>query len=58
MDSITTQIRSLADAADKDGRQSILDSLQQLQAQLETPQDVLMKLHNSVSKSQNISVEA
>nr|KAK5438908.1 hypothetical protein LTR18_008343 [Exophiala xenobiotica] len=47
MDAIIIQIRSLAEAADGAGRQSILDALQQLQAQLETPQDVLMKLHNS-----------
>ena len=50
MDSIITQIRSLAEAADKAGRHSILDALQQLQSQLETPQDVLMKLYNSVSQ--------
>jgi len=47
MDSIISQIRSLAEAADEAGRHSILDALQLLQSQLETPMDVLMKLYNS-----------
>jgi len=51
MDSIISQIRSLAEAADEAGRHSILDALQLLQSQLETPMDVLMKLYNSVSRN-------
>ncbi|KIW19666.1 hypothetical protein PV08_00240 [Exophiala spinifera] len=47
MDAIITQISSLAKDADDVGRQAILKALQQLQAQLESPVEVFLKLYNA-----------
>lgn len=54
MDAIATQIRALADAADEAGRYSILNALQTLQYQLEPPNDIFLRLYNSVCFSPNL----
>ncbi|KIX03206.1 uncharacterized protein Z518_06758 [Rhinocladiella mackenziei CBS 650.93] len=47
MDSIVGQIRSLAESADAVGRNQILNTLRDLQYDLETPMDTYMKFVNS-----------
>lgn len=49
MDSIVSQVQTLADRADEAGRNDILRTLRDLQHQLETPKDLFLKLYNSVS---------
>lgn len=49
MDSIVSQIQTLADNADEVGRNDILRTLRDLQYQLETPKDLFLKIYNSVS---------
>lgn len=48
MDSLISQIKSLAETADEAGRKSIRAGLEELQSQLESPMDTFLKLHNSV----------
>ncbi|OBT64987.1 hypothetical protein VE03_05648 [Pseudogymnoascus sp. 23342-1-I1] len=47
MDSIISQIQTLANNADEAGRNDILRTLRDLQYQLETPKDLFLKLYNS-----------
>ena len=49
MDDIIAQIQTLAENADETGRNSLQIALRDLQYRLETPQDTLMRLYNSVS---------
>ena len=48
MDSLVAQIRTLADKADEVGRNTILNTLRDLQYQLATPNDFLLGFFNSV----------
>ncbi|KFY18194.1 hypothetical protein V492_00082 [Pseudogymnoascus sp. VKM F-4246] len=47
MDSIISQIQTLADNADEAGRNDILLTLRDLQYQMETPKDLFLRLYNS-----------
>ena len=48
MDSIIAQIQTLAQSADESARLDILQSLQQVQVELQSPTDTLMGLASSV----------
>ena len=48
MNSVVSQIRTLADNVDEAGRYEILNSLRDLQYELETPTDIFLRIYNSV----------
>lgn len=48
MDSIVTQIRTLAETTDEIGRLEIHKALRDIQLEIQSPKDVLMELVNSV----------
>jgi hypothetical protein len=48
MDALVDQVRSLAEKADEAGRSRIINALQALQQQLESPTDIFLKFYNSV----------
>lgn len=50
MDSIATQIRSLAQTADEAGRLEIQRSLREIQLEMQNPTDVIMEIGNFVSR--------
>lgn len=48
MDSITSQVRSLADNADEAERRSIQNALRELLLEFQSPMDIIYQLLNSV----------
>lgn len=51
MDVIVAQVRTLAEGADEAGRNDILNTLRDLQFDLEKPMDTFLNLYNSVHTS-------
>jgi hypothetical protein len=48
MDSIIAQVQTLAAKSDEEGRNKILNSLRDVQNEIETPMDAFFKIYNSV----------
>jgi demethylsterigmatocystin 6-O-methyltransferase len=58
MDSIITQIKSLAQDADEASRRKILDGLRDLALSLETPQDTMQRISYLVCRKVALKIHS